>query len=220
MCDPVTGTKMAISVIQAQQAQHAADAQARATNAAADEANQAQLEAYNRDMGSYFDEEVDLIEEGYQSAEDAAEAKMDLLVEAKQKRASLEVQNLETIGGGQTADAIIAQHTRALAGATRDLEDNFQRGVTSRERQMEGMQRDKVNRRYSAISSINQIPRTGFMSQEARAGGMIMAGVSGYATGKSMTKVKPAAKNYKRRTVDPRTATHQRRTLRGTSGIS
>ena len=204
MCHPVAWVAMA--VVQKQQEQQAADAQARQMNAAAEEANQAELEAYNRDMGAFFDEEIDLQEEGYQSAEDAAEAKMDLLLEAKQKRASLEVQNLETIGGGQTADAIIAQHTRSLAGATRDLEDNFQRGVTSRQRQLEGMQRDKVNRRYGAISSINQMPRTGFMSQEARAGGLVMAGVSGYATSKSYTKVKPAAKNYKRskrRTANP-----------------
>ena len=204
MCHPVAWVAMA--VVQKQQEQQAADAQARQMNAAAEEANQAELEAYNRDMGAFFDEEIDLQEEGYQSAEDAAEAKMDLLLEAKQKRASLEVQNLETIGGGQTADAIIAQHTRSLAGATRDLEDNFQRGVTSRQRQLEGMHRDKVNRRYGAISSINQMPRTGFMSQEARAGGLVMAGVSGYATSNSYTKVKPAAKNYKRskrRTATP-----------------
>jgi len=206
MCDPVSAGFMALSMIQQQQQQQAADAQASAMNAAADQANEAQIAAYNRDMGAFYDEEVDLIEEGYQSAEDAAEAKMDLLVEAKQKRASLEVQNLETIGGGQTADAIIAQHTRALAGATRDLEDNFQRGVTSRERQMGGLQRDKTNRRYSAMSSINQIPRTGKMSDGARAGGMIMAGVGGYTTGQSITRQKPAAKNYKRRTVNPHTA--------------
>ena len=208
MCDPMTATMMALSMAQAQQAQIAADTQANAMNSAAEEANEAQIDAYNRDMGAFYDEEVDLIEEGYQSAEDAAEAKMDLLVEAKQKRSSLEVQNLETIGGGQTADAIIAQHTRALAGATRDLEDNFQRGITSRGRQMEGLQRDKTNRRYGAMSSINQIPRTGKMSPEAQAGGMIMAGVSGYTVGQSMTKQKPAAKNYKRpkRTVSANTA--------------
>ena len=144
MCHPAAWVIMA--VVQHQQAQQAEDKQISDMNKAAEDANEAEIAAYNRDMGSFFDEEVDLIEEGYQSAEDAAEAKMDLLVEAKQKRASLEVQNLETIGGGQTADSIIAQHTRALAGATRDLEDNYQRGVIGRRRQFEGFQRDKTSR--------------------------------------------------------------------------
>ena len=207
MCHPAAWVIMA--VVQHQQAQQAEDKQISDMNKAAEDANEAEIAAYNRDMGSFLDEEVDLIEEGYQSAEDAAEAKMDLLVEAKQKRASLEVQNLETIGAGQTADSIIAQHTRALAGATRDLEDNYQRGVTGRRRQFEGFQRDKTSRRFAAISSINQMPRSGKMSNEARAGGLVMAGVSGYAQSKSYTKQKPAA-GLKRRTVTASTARYGR----------
>ena len=207
MCHPLAW--VAVAVVQKQQEQQAEDRQIRQMNAAAEEANEAEIEAYNRDMASFFDEEKDLLAEGYQSAEDAAEEKMALLIEAKQKRASLETQNLETIGGGQTADSIIAQHTRALAGATRDLEDNFQRGVTSRRREMRGFQRDKTSRRYAAISSINQMPRSGKMSDGARAGGLVMAGVSGYAMSHSYTKQKPAA-GLKRRTVTASTPTYNK----------
>ena len=177
MCDPITGTMMAISVIQAQQAQEAENAQINQMNAAAERANEAEIEAYNRDMGAYFDEEVNLQEEGFQSAEDAADAKLDLLIEAKAKQASLKTMNLETIGGGQTADAIMAQHTRAMVGATRDLEDNYQRGVKSRSKELKGMQRDKTNRYWSSVRTINQLPRSGKPSEASKLGGLVIAGV-------------------------------------------
>tara|TARA_R100000458_G_scaffold15497_1_gene13186 strand:+ start:1275 stop:1898 length:624 start_codon:yes stop_codon:yes gene_type:complete len=207
MCDPITGGMMALAVIQAQQQQAAEDAAVDQMNAAAEQAEEAEIAAYNRDMGAFFDEEVNLQEEGFQSAEDAADEKLQLLIEAKQKKASLEVMNLETIGGGQTADAIMAQHERAMIGATRDLEDNYQRGVKSRRKELQGMQRDKTNRYWSSVSTINSLPRSGKASAQSKQAGLVMAGVGGYTTGKSITRQTPSRsyKNYKP-TRNPHTA--------------
>tara|TARA_R110002096_G_scaffold66118_4_gene161031 strand:- start:8974 stop:9603 length:630 start_codon:yes stop_codon:yes gene_type:complete len=191
MCHPAAF--VALAVIQAQQENAAANTLANQTNAAAAEAEQAELDAYKRDMGSYWEEETDLIADGYRSAEEAADERLNVLIEAKQRRATLVTQNLETNGGGQTADSIIAQHTRSLASTTRDLEDNYQRGVTSRRRELKNMQRDKESRRYSAISAINGLPRSGKASLEAEMGNVVMAGVSGYTTGKNITQKKGPA---------------------------
>jgi len=191
---------IALAVVETQQAQQAEDQMVRDMNKAADAQTDAEIEAYNYDMASYQIKERELKEASFESAEDKATADAQLLVEANQKRATLEVQNLETIGGGQTADSIIAQHIRAVAGATRGLEENYQRGVTGRRRELTGYQRDKYGRRMTAVANINALPRSGKKSDAARAFELTTAAASGYATSHSYTKQKPLAKT-KRRTV-------------------
>lgn len=193
-----------LAVVGKQQEQQAEDQAVSDMNKAADDQTDAEIEAYNYDMASYYIKERELREEGYDSAEDMANANVDLLIEANQKRATLEVQNLETIGGGQTADSIIAQHTRAVAGATRGLEENYQRGVTGRRRELTGYQRDKYGRRMTAVANINALPRSGKKSDAARTFELGTAAAEGYAMSHSYTKQKPLAKT-KRRTVSANT---------------
>ena len=195
MCDPVTGVMVAVSLMQAQQQQQAEDAAVSQQNQMAEENNRMQNEALQRDMGSFYDEEISMKEDLDRSLEDTAEEKLKLQIQGKREQAALQAQNLETVGGGQSADAIIANHHRNVLMAGRDIEDNFQRGVSSFRREREGLQRDKINRRYQAISAINQTPRSGYASQASRFGKMGMAAGKGYYTGYSSLK-KPSKYSY------------------------
>ena len=200
MCHPAAF--MIAAVVQQQQAQQAEDAQVRAMNQAAEENAQRQTEAYQNDMASAYAEEINIEEEGFKSAEDAADAKLALLVEARETQASLRANNFETIGGGQTADAIIANHRRAVSNNSRDLEDNFQRGVTSRRKEREGIGRDRISRRMSYKSALNSMPTSGFASQGSRMLGIGGAAFQGYAAGKSYTKVTPSKSSTKPRSKE------------------
>jgi hypothetical protein len=184
---------IAMSVIQAQQAQQAQDAQVSAANAAAQQNAEMQGEAYQHDMASAYAEEVNIEKEGYKSAEDAASAKLDMLVMAREDQARLQSQNFETIGGGQTADAIMGNLRRHIANNVRDLEDNFQRGVVSRRQERGGITRDRISRRMQYKSALQSMPTQAYASANERFLKTAGAGVQGYASYKSYTKVTPAA---------------------------
>ena len=202
MCDPVTGVMVAVSLMQAQQQQQAEDAAVRSQNQMAEENNRMQNEALQRDMGSFYDEEIAMKEDLDRSLVDTAEEKLKLQIQGKREQAALQSQNLETVGGGQSADAIIANHHRNVLMAGRDIEDNFQRGVSSFRREREGLQRDKINRRYQAISAINQTPRSGYASQASRFGKMGLAAGQGWYTGQSIKKPSGPGK-FTRKTPNP-----------------
>jgi hypothetical protein len=193
MCDPVSIGFMAMSMMQQQQAQQAQDAQVSAANAAANQNAVIAGEAYQHDMASAYSEEINIEKEGYKSAEDAASAKLDMLVMAREDQARLQSQNFETIGGGQTADAIMGNLRRHIANNTRDLEDNFQRGVTSRRQERGGITRDRISRRMQYKSALMSMPTQAYASANERFLNMAGAGVQGYAGYKSYTKVTPAA---------------------------
>tara|TARA_R110002051_G_scaffold310972_1_gene384484 strand:- start:574 stop:1149 length:576 start_codon:yes stop_codon:yes gene_type:complete len=191
MCHPAAF--MAVSLIQAQQAQQAQDQQVSAANAAAQKNAEMQTEAYQNDMASAYSEEINIEKEGFKSAEDAASAKLDMLVLAREDQSRLRAQNFETIGGGQTADAIMGNLRRHISNNVRDLEDNFQRGVTSRRQERGGITRDRISRRLQYKSSLHSMPTQSYASGGARAlkmGGAALQGYSGY---KSYTKVTEAS---------------------------
>ena len=191
MCHPAAF--IAVAVIQQQQAQQAEDAQVRAMNQAAEQNAKMQGEAYQHDMASAYAEEINIEKEGYKSAEDAASAKLDMLVMAREDQARLQSQNFETVGGGQTADAIMGNLRRHIANNVRDLEDNFQRGVTSRRQERGGITRDRISRRLQYKSALQSMPTQAYASTSERmlkTGGAAFQGYAGY---KSYTKVTEAA---------------------------
>ena len=191
MCHPAAF--IAVALIQQQQAQQAEDAQISAMNAAADKNRELQTEAYYNDMGNIYAEKKLIEKEGYKSAEDAASAKLDMLVMAREDQARLQSQNFETVGGGQTADAIMGNLRRHIANNSRDLEDNYQRGVTSRQHEVASLNRDRISRRMSFKSSLHSMPYGSYASANERtlkAGGAAFQGYAGY---KSYTKVTPAS---------------------------
>ena len=191
MCHPAI--YIGAALIQYQQAQQAEDLQIQAANTAADKNRELQTEAYFNDMGNIYAEKKLIEKEGYKSAEDAASAKLDMLVMAREDQARLVSQNSETIGGGQTADAILGNLRRHISNNSRDLEDNYQRGVTSRQHEVATLNRDRISRRMSFKSSLHSMPYQSYASAQERQLKAAGAAFQGYAGYKSYTKVTPAA---------------------------
>ena len=191
MCDPVSGTVAALSVMSAVQSQQAAMAQAEATNEAFEKNQALQNEAYTKDMEAFWDEEVAIQKQAYQNAEDAADAKIDMLIERQQMEASLTQANAEGTGGQSSSRAFNILR-RQMADRSFDLDQQFQRGVTALKGESKALQRDKLQRRYSAMGQINSLQRDPGLSTTDRILGYASAGVSGYSMGQQFAG--PSAK--------------------------
>ena len=191
MCDPVSGTIAALSVMSAVQSQQAAMAQAEATNEAFEKNQALQNEAYTKDMEAFWDEEVAIQQQAYQNAEDAADAKIDMMIEKQQLESSLSQANAEGTGG-QSSSRSFNILRRQMADRSFDLDQQFQRGVAALKGESKALQRDKLQRRYSAMGQINSLQRDPGLSTTDRILGYASAGVSGYSMGQSFAG--PSAK--------------------------
>jgi hypothetical protein len=187
MCDPVSGAMAFLSVMQVQQQQEAAVKEANAVNDAFRENNEMQNEAYNKDMEAFWDEEVNIQEEMYDNAEEAAEASLAMKIQQKSDVSSMLVANAETTaGGGGTPQALLGNLRRSQLNTAMDLDDNFQRGVVALGGELSALQRDKVARRNQAIGAINSAPRASYQSQESKFIALGMAGASAYVQGQAI----------------------------------
>ncbi len=183
MCGPAAPFVMAgLTIASAYQSQQAAMAQAEATNDAFEKNQALQNEAYTKDMEAFWDEEVAIQKQAYQNAEDAADAKIDMLIENQQLEASLSQANAEGTGGQSSSRAFNILR-RQMANRSFDLDQQFQRGVTALKGESKALQRDKLQRRYSAMGAINSMQRDPGLSTTDRILGLAGAGVSGYAMG-------------------------------------
>ena len=191
MCDPVSGSMAFLAVMQTQQQQAAADAQANAINKQFEDNNRMQNEAYTKDMEAYWDEEVNIQEEMFQNAEDASEAKLDMMISARQDASSMMAANAELTGGGQTPQALLGNLRRSQLNSARDLDEEYQRGVVALGGEIEGLQLDKVHRRNQAIGAINSAQRSGYQSAESRLMSLGMAGASAYMSASMMQDKNP-----------------------------
>ena len=193
MCDPVAGPMAALMVIQAYQSQQSAMASAEATNDAFS-ANQAlQNEAYTKDMEAFWGEEIAIQKQAYQNAEDAADAKIEMLIQGQEASASLKMANLESGASGASPDRALHILRRDMANRWYDLDEQFQRGITNLKGERKALQHDKIARRYSAMGQINSMQRDPGLTGPERMLGYIGAGAQGYAMGKSYNKT-PGAK--------------------------
>jgi len=193
MCDPVTAGMMALSMVQQQQQQQAQQDAVNQQNAMAAQNEEMQIAGMKRDVGALHDEQINIAEAGFESAEDAADAKLQLSIEAKRNESSIVAMNFEKMGGGgQTSDSILANHKRGVLGSLNDIENNFMRGEKKRKGSWDNLERDKHNRWYTAKSNIMGLPRSGSQSAESKMFGMGTAALGGYGTGKSMTRQQPA----------------------------
>ncbi len=193
MCDPVAGPMAAMMVIQAYQSQQSAMASAEATNDAFS-ANQAlQNEAYTKDMEAFWGEEIAIQKQAYQNAEDAADAKIDMLIQGQEASASLKMANLESGASGASPSRALHILRRDMANRWYDLDEQFQRGITNLKGESKALQHDKIARRYSAMGQINSMQRDPGLTGPERMLGYIGAGAQGYAMGKSYNKT-PGAK--------------------------
>ena len=193
MCDPVAGPMAAVMVIQAYQSQQSAMASAEATNDAFS-ANQAlQNEAYTKDMEAFWGEEIAIQKQAYQNAEDAADAKIEMLIQGQEASASLKMANLESGASGASPSRALHILRRDMANRWYDLDEQFQRGITNLKGESKALQHDKIARRYSAMGQINSMQRDPGLTGPERMLGYIGAGAQGYAMGKSYNKT-PGAK--------------------------
>jgi hypothetical protein len=187
MCDPVSGTMAFMSVMAKQQEQQAAKEQANAINAAFEENNAMQNDAYNNDMKAFWDSELDIQEEMFDNAEDAAEAGLSMKIQQKSDVSSMLIANSEaTAGGGGSPLALLGNLRMSQLNAARDLEDNFQAGVVALGGEIDSLQRDKVARRNQAIGAINGAPRASYQSSESKMMAIGMAGGSAFIQGQAM----------------------------------
>ena len=186
MCDPVSGAMAAMAMIQQQQSQEAAKKQADAVNESFRENNEMQVDAYNKDMEAYWDEEVNIQEEMFDNAEDAADAKLEMRVMQQQDASSMMVANAETSGGGATPQALLGNLRRSQLNSAMDLDETYQRGVVALGGELSALQRDKTARRNQAIGAINGAPRAGYQSEGSKMFAIGMAGASAYVGGMAM----------------------------------
>ena len=193
MCDPVSVGFMAVAMIAKQQEQQAQQAAIQQQNEMARQNEEMQIAGMKRDVGALHDEQIYIAEADFESAEDAAEAKLQLSIEAKRKESSLVAMNFENLGGGgQTSDSILANHRRGTLGSLNDIENNFLSGLKKRKTAWDNLERDKHNRWYTAKSNIMALPRSGSQSESSKMFGIGTAAVSGYGTGRSITREQPA----------------------------
>lgn len=187
MCDPVSGTMAFMAVMQQQQQQQAATSEANAVNDAFRKNNEMQVDAFNKDMEAYWDEEVNIQEEMYDNAEDAAEASVMMKIQQKSDMSSMLIANAETTaGGGGSPTALLGNLRRSQLNAARDLDEEFQAGVVALGGERDGLQRDKDARWNQALGAINSAPMASYQSRESKMMALGMAGASAYVQGQSM----------------------------------
>ena len=186
MCEPVSASMAVLAMVQTQQQQQAAVEEANEVNRQFEENNRMQTEAYNKDMEAYWDEEVNIQEEMFDNAEDAADAKLEMRVMQQQDAASMMVANAETSGGGATPQALLGNLRRSQLNSAMDLDETYQRGVVALGGEISALQRDKTARRNQAIGAINGAPRAGYQSEGSKMIAIGMAGASAYVGGMAM----------------------------------
>ena len=193
MCDPVSIGFMAVAMIAKQQEQQAQQAAIQQQNDMARQNEEMQIAGMKRDMGALHDEQINLAEADFEDAESAADAKLQLSIDAKRKESSIVAMNFENLGGGgQTSDSILANHRRGTLGSLNDIENNFLSGLKKRKTAWDNLERDKHNRWYTAKSNIMSLPRSGSQSASSKMFGIGTAAVSGYGTGRSIQRQQPA----------------------------
>ena len=183
MCDPVVAG--GLMVMQAYQAQEAAERQAQAQNEMYEQNQALQNEAYAKDMEAFYDKEVDMKLQDFKDAESAADAKLELQIEASQSMAAMKMANMSS-AAGQSAGRSTSVLRRQLANKAFDIDDQLASQQFATRRDFKAMQFDKIRRHNSAVGSINSVAKADYQDANSRALGLITSGFSGYAMGQKM----------------------------------
>ena len=185
MCEPVSATMAALAVMQTYQSQEAAEKQAQAQNDMYEQNQALQNEAYAKDMEAFYDKEVDMKLQDFKDAESAADAKLELQIEASQSMAAMKMANMSS-AAGQSAGRSTSVLRRQLANKAFDIDDQLASQQFATRRDMKAMQFDKSRRHNSAVGSINSVAKAEYQDAGSRALGLITSGFSGYAMGQKM----------------------------------
>jgi hypothetical protein len=180
MCEPVAASMAALSVIQMQQQQQAQMAQANAQNRAYAENQRLQNEAYGKDMERYWDEEVAIQGQAFENAEDAADAKLQALIQDQERTSSFRMANMQATGGGQSPDRQLGLLRRQMASNLYDIDQQYQAGIAQLKGQRKSLQQDKINRKYQAMSAINSVERASYTNATDRGMMLVAAGAGSY----------------------------------------
>jgi hypothetical protein len=183
MCDPVVAG--GLMVMQAYQAQEAAERQAQAQNEMYEQNQALQNEAYAKDMEAFYDKEVDMKLQDFKDAESAADAKLELQIEASQSMAAMKMANMSS-AAGQSAGRSTSVLRRQLANKAFDIDDQLASQQFATRRDFKAMEFDKIRRHNSAVGSINSVAKADYQDANSRALGLITSGFGGYAKGKAM----------------------------------
>ena len=184
MCEPMS-VMAGLAVVSAYQQQEGAKKAAQAQNARYEQNQALQNEAYAKDMEAFYDKEVDMKLQDFDNAEDAADAKLDLQIEAGQAQAALRMANISS-AAGQSAGRSVAVLSRQLSEQAFDIDDQLRDQQFGTRRDMESMQYDKIARHNSAVGAINSVAIAEYSSAADRSLGLITAGLGGAAKGYSM----------------------------------
>ena len=185
MCEPVSGTMAALAVMQAYQGQEAAEKQAQAQNDMYEQNQKLQNEAYAKDMEAFYDKEVDMKLQDFKDAEAAADAKLELQIEASQSMAAMKMANLSS-APGQSAGRSTSVLRRQLANKAFDIDDQLASQQLSSRRDFKALEFDKIRRHNSAIGSINSVAKAEYQDASSRMLGLATAGFGGYSMGKNL----------------------------------
>ena len=185
MCEPVSGTMAALAVMQAYQGQEAAEKQAQAQNDMYEQNQKLQNEAYAKDMEAFYDKEVDMKLQDFKDAESAADAKLELQIEASQSMAAMKMANLSS-APGQSAGRSTSVLRRQLANKAFDIDDQLASQQLSSRRDFKALEFDKIRRHNSAIGSINSVAKAEYQDASSRMLGLATAGFGGYSMGKNL----------------------------------
>ena len=183
MCDPVVAG--GLMVMQAYQAQEAAERQAQAQNEMYEQNQALQNEAYAKDMEAFYDKEVDMKLQDFKDAEAAADAKLELQIEASQSMAAMKMANMSS-AAGQSAGRSTSVLRRQLANKAFDIDDQLASQQFATRRDFKAMEFDKIRRHGDAIAKINGVAIGQYDTESNRALGLITSGFGGYAKGKAM----------------------------------
>ena len=144
-----------------------------------------QNEAYAKDMEAFYDKEVDMKLQDFKDAESAADAKLELQIEASQSMAAMKMANLSS-APGQSAGRSTSVLRRQLANKAFDIDDQLASQQLSSRRDFKALEFDKIRRHNSAIGSINSVAKAEYQDASSRMLGLATAGFGGYAMGKNL----------------------------------
>ena len=185
MCEPVSATMAALAVMQTYQSQEAAEKQAQAQNDMYEQNQALQNEAYAKDMEAFYDKEVDMKLQDFKDAEAAADAKLELQIEASQSMAAMKMANMSS-AAGQSAGRSVSVLRRQLANKAFDIDDQLASQQLSSRRDFKALEFDKIRRHNSAIGSINSVAKAEYQDASSRMLGLATAGFGGYSMGKNL----------------------------------
>ena len=121
----------------------------------------------------------------FKDAEAAADAKLELQIEASQSMAAMKMANISS-AAGQSAGRSTSVLRRQLANKAFDIDDQLASQQFATRRDFKAMQFDKIRRHNSAIGSINSVAKAEYDTESNRTLGLITSGFGGYAKGKAM----------------------------------